>query len=358
MRILNQIHQNDLKNLRRTGIPTDLRLNDTIVATLDDSHCIQLGGQNEDVTAARKLSIGVLKPKLDRRRAGEEAEVTIRSVLEDMLGDSSHLTHCEETFTAKNKVNLTTFRIKLNFYKQKFPSPRTYNLELLTESVGEAISEDILDTGEWALDLFYVTPRESCLRGGHEVMLVSEYDLKKDVRPIFQVYDENDEPCELLHSLNQPKIKSVSSGNKTDLGCYIGKKTCFILITPDQREELCIELKEKNLKLKILLKRGKYVSQNKVEFKYLGISNCPYQHSLHLPKIELAKPFISKRKVEEGKEEKKNSNSTMSKIIRTDAQFERGFRLPPISEMMTKEENLRQVICSSIDLRSNSFDLF
>ena len=344
VRIVNKIEQNDVKNLRRSGIPTDLRLKNTIVATLDDQHRIHLGGQKEDEMTSKRLSIGVLKPKLDRRRGGGEREVTIRSVLEDMLGeDSPHLAHCQETFTAKNKVNLTRFRIKVNFIK--LPSPwASHNLDLPSESAGEATSEDILDTGEWALDLFFVTPRESCLSGGHEITLTSEYDIKKDVRPIFQVYDENDEPCELVQSLNQPKIKSVSS--KNDLGSYIGKKTSFILITPAQKKELCLELKEKNLKLKILLKREKYVSQKKFEFKYLDIGYCPYQHSLSLPRIESARPFISKRKVEEGKEEKKNSSPTRPKILRTETRLDESFRLPPISEMMTTTEHMRQVFCS------------
>ena len=125
----------------------------------------------------------------------------------------------------------------------------------------------------------------SCLDGGHEITLVSEYDLKKDVVPVFQVYDEFDEPCELSQRLNQPKIKCGLSSN--DHGLYIGKKTSFIMLCPGQGRELLTELTTRRLKLKILIKRGKYVSQKKFDFKYLEVSgdHCPYhlQHNHLLP---------------------------------------------------------------------------
>lgn len=41
------------------------------------------------------------------------------------------------------------------------------------------------------------------------------------------------------------------------------------MITLAQNRELVLELRERNLKLKILILRGKYVSQRKFEFKYL-----------------------------------------------------------------------------------------
>ena len=346
MRIINNIPAEDLINTARTNIPTDLRDRNTIVATLDQNHCIQLGGQKEEEKGPTKLSIGVLKPKLERK-GRSSCEATIQSVLADMQGQSNKQLSdwCEECFTAKSKVNLTMFRIKVNFYQEP-PDCQLWQLPdwvshplLLTEPAGEAISQDILDTGEWALDLFYVSPRVSCLDGGHEITLVSEYDLKKDVVPVFQVYDEYDEPCELSQRLNQPKIK-CGGRSTNDHGRYIGKKTSFIMLCPGQGRELLTELNNRKLKLKILIKRGKYVSHNKFEFKYLEVSgdSCPYQHQHNhlLPTIESAKPFSSKRRVEEGKKEKK----TRQKINKTETQAQ-DISLPPISEMIEVHEDLR-----------------
>ena len=341
MRIVNNIPAEDAINRARTNIPTDLTEGNTIVATLDKNHCIQLGGQKEEENGPTKLNIGLLKPKLERR-GRSSCEATIQSVLADMLGDCNKQLSdwCEECFTAKSKVNLTMFRIKVNFYQEtecQLGGWVTHPL-LLTEPAGDAISQDILDTGEWALDLFYVSPRVSCLDGGHEITLVSEYDLKKDVVPVFQVYDEFDEPCELSQRLNQPKIKCGLSSN--DHGLYIGKKTSFIMLCPGQGRELLTELTTRRLKLKILIKRGKYVSQKKFDFKYLEVSgdHCPYhlQHNHLLPTIESAKPFYSKRKVEEGKEEKK----TRLKMNKTETP-RNDIALPPISQMMEVHDDLR-----------------
>ena len=344
VRIVNHIPPEDLINRGRTHIPTDLRKGNTIVATLDRNHCIQLGGQKEEENGPTKLSIGVLKPKLERK-GRSSSEATIQSVLADLLGDDSRelAEGCEECFTAKSKVNLTMFRIKVNFYTQTDCHHLSWVSQplLLREPAGESISQDILDTGEWALDLFYVSPRVSCLGGGHEITLVSEYDLKKDVVPVFQVYDEQDEPCELSGRLNQPKIKNGLSSN--DHGLYIGKKTSFIMLCPGQARELLTELSARKLKLKLLIKRGKYVSQKKFEFQYLEMSgeHCPYhhQHNHRLPTIESAKPFSSKRKVEMGKEEKK----TREKKNKTETETNdlENISLPPMSEMMEVHQPLR-----------------
>ena len=87
VRIINNIPAEDLTNRARTNIPTDLRLRNTIVATLDKNHCIQLGGQKEEEKGPTKLSIGVLKPKLERK-GRSSCEATIQSVQADMLGQS------------------------------------------------------------------------------------------------------------------------------------------------------------------------------------------------------------------------------------------------------------------------------
>jgi len=332
----------DKINSKRTNIPTDLTEGNTIVATLDNNHCIQLGGQKEDENGSTKLSIGVLKPKLERK-GRSSSEATIQSVLADMLGDSSKelADSCEECFTAKSKVNLTMFRIKVNFYKETGSQVTDWVSHplLLTKPVDEAISQDILDTGEWALDLFHVSPRVSCLDGGHEITLISEYDLKKDVVPVFQVYDEQNQPCELNERLNQPKIKCGTSDS--DHGMYIGKKTSFIMLCPAQGRGLLAELTNRRLKLKILIKRGKYVSQNKFDFQYLEVSgsNCPYhlQHNHLLPRIEPAKPFFSKRKVEE---QKISYDSARLKMRKAETQMQ-DISLPPISEMIEVPDNLR-----------------
>jgi len=112
------------------------------------------------------------------------------------------------------------------------------------------------------------------------------------------------------------------------------------MLCPGQGRELLSELTSRRLKLKILIKRGKYVSQNKFDFKYLEVSGdcCPYQynHNHLLPTIQSAKPFYSKRKVEEGKEEKK----TRLKMNKTETQ-RHDIALPPISQMMEVQDDLR-----------------
>merc|ERR1712110_1400356 len=114
----------------------------------------------------------------------------------------------------------------------------------------------------------------------------------------------------------------------------------------------------RRLKLKILIKRGKYVSQKKFDFKYLEVSgdHCPYhlQHNHLLPTIESAKPFYSKRKVEEGKEEKK----TRLKMNKTETP-RNDIALPPISQMMEVHDDLRMnqvrpVEATSMDPNVNS----
>ena len=139
------------------------------------------------------------------------------------------------------------------------------------------------------------------------VILLSEYDLKSDVKPIFQVYNDNNEPCALENKLSQPKERTEKRKHG-DLGCYIRKKTSFILITPSQSIEVLQEIKAKNLKLKILIKRGKLVSQNKFDFEYLDF-NCYYNHNHQLPEIKSARPYHPKKKAEKGEDKKQQQNN-------------------------------------------------
>ena len=151
------------------------------------------------------LNLILLLPK--QRARSIDGETTVPRVLMDRLGipDSKALLPYERMYKGKNGKNLKKMRIKVTFsagdYKSTTVSPQT-----------------IVDTGNkdiGAMDFVDAHPRRSCCRGGRKVILLSEYNLCKDIVPVFLVYTtdpetgEEEERSDLEQLLRQPEDVEV-----------------------------------------------------------------------------------------------------------------------------------------------------
>ena len=241
VRIINLASELDLGR----DIPVSADDPRSVVTSLTNDGCIVLGGKRGE------LNLIALQPKQDGRAKLEEA--TLTKVLRDRLRtDNKHLIEgVEKLFKKVNSSNLKMFRIRADFYDET------------GHHIGSTISETIKDTGNkksGAMDLHDVSAQRSCCRGGRKIFMESEYSLAKDVRPVFQVYDEagNHWP-EDDQKLNQPAGKQVKVRNNA-----------IHIITPEQQESIINQLALDNKHIELLFKRDSdgYCSPNKFWFQY------------------------------------------------------------------------------------------
>ena len=167
------------------------------VASLRKDRTLGMSKRRED------LNLILLQPK--QRTRASDGEATITKVLMDRLGisgleDETAILPYEKLFKGKNAKNMKRMRIKVDFIQDEYLS---YAIS----------SETLIDTGNkdiGAMDFVDAHPLSSCSRGGRTVMLLSEYNLAKDIGPVFLVYTpnsntgEDEERQDLEHLLVQP----------------------------------------------------------------------------------------------------------------------------------------------------------
>ena len=227
------------------NIPVSVTDRRSIVTTVNSQGAIVLGGKRGE------LNLIALQPKQDGRAKADEATVT--KVLGDRLGtdDKGLIQSVEQLFKKVHSSNLKMFRIRADFYDEA-----GYN-------IGFTMSETIKDTGNkksGAMDLHDVSAQKSCTKGGRKIFMESEYSLAKDVRPVFQVYDEADNHWpEDDEKLNQPGGKAVKVRNNA-----------IHIITPEQQESVIDQLALENKTIFLLFKRDSdgYCSPRKFPFQY------------------------------------------------------------------------------------------
>lgn len=211
---------------------------------------------NNTIILGRKrgeLNLILLQPKQKSR--AQEAEATVTKVLMDRLQveDEKQLTEYEKLFKGKNSKNLKRLRLKVDFYTESFHysaiSPQT-----------------IIDTGNkdiGAMDFVDLHPRGSCVKGNRMVILISEYNLSKDISPIFQVYTTDADEEEVLRpDLERFLVQPKEGGSRIDV-----RNTQIIFWTPSQ--PLLKNIKEP-YSIKVAVKRhgDGHISCKKFNFFY------------------------------------------------------------------------------------------
>merc|ERR1719481_268525 len=109
------------------------------------------------------------------------------------IEDGPLLQKYEKLFKGKNIRNLKKLRIQARFFNNSFDKT------VLSD-------QEIIDTGNkdiGAMDFLDMHPRKSCEKGGRQIIIVSEYNLSKDVVPIFEVYINNHQTLERAPSLDR-----------------------------------------------------------------------------------------------------------------------------------------------------------
>jgi len=267
---------------------------------------------NGDIVLGRKkdqLNLIILQPKQQTRAKPNEATVT--DVLRDRLCQNKELKikniqECENLFKGReNAKNLKKVRLKVDFYNE------------MDVHCGSAVSpQTIIDTGSkeiGSMDFYDATPHKSCVEGGRKVIMVSEYNLDKNVAPIFQVFDEFDEHRpELDTLLIQPSKFSL-------------KNQTIVFITPPQPRLQEIRANLRNFFIKLLAKRGGdgYTSNKTFNFTYLDhrFNCCPFcdfkvdtDDPVQIEAgIERPRPGIRKRRLQtEQEKEKEKRERTLS----------------------------------------------
>jgi len=248
VKILNKISELDID---KDGHPRPVPTSDKITDVHGNS--IVLGRKKG------QLNLILLQPKQQARAKPNEATVT--KVLADRLQTSKcKVQVCEEFFKKKHAKNLQRIRLKVDFYKEN------------GDNCGSSISpQTIVNTGNkeiGSMDFYDATPHKSCVRGGRKIIMVSEYNLSKDVSPKFQVYDKCDEHRpEMDKYLIQPREFTV-------------KNQTIIFLTPQQPKLSELRKRLHNYTIKLLGKRkgDGYTSNKMFNFRYIEheMNQCPF----------------------------------------------------------------------------------
>ena len=266
----------------RDTIPLDPMEDDSIVTTYGEDNIIHLG---KDST---KLNLIPLQPK-QQSRAQKGREANIQDVLVHRLNlfgsnDIETLENIESFYYKKkgskkgrdkNGVNIKKFRMRVDFFIDGKPTIREF-------------SDEIKDTGnkkEGSMDIYDVINQKSCCMGGRKVCIVSEYSLaKEDVKPVLQIYDQDDNHVPEMEYLITPiQDKDVKVRNLT-----------IHLLTPPQNYLNIHSLELDGYVIKLLLKRDTdgYESPNKYKFQYIQHQECPGMYMCPFCDLKVDDPIV------------------------------------------------------------------
>ena len=251
----------------RNSVPRNPWSPDAVVTTLrsDPNHpelggnCIIIG-KNE-----KEMNLKELQPKQKSRAKPGEANIT--DILLDRVGNADTAKTIEAFYENQGKkkmaINMKMFRIRVQFF-------RDFTCQTLISAEADMVSDVIKDTGNkkaGALDISHAINLKSCCKGGRQVSIHSEYTLeKKDVKPVFGVFDPKDngeDPTNYIenYKLNQPDERKMHIGN---LG--------IVFRTPEQNIDVVSEILSSGYQIKLLLHRkfDDYESPKKFVFTYIN----------------------------------------------------------------------------------------
>lgn len=284
-----------------------------------------------------EIIIKPFKPKLE----GKDDEPTIRDIFGDRLRSETQKVRniLESFYTKKNARNIKMFRLRVRFYD--------WNTK---ELIGTGTSDDdIKDTGDQktgAMDIFDVNNVVSCCSGGRKTTITSMWKLAdKEVKPIFQVYNEHEKPVqEETDLLKQPNEKDIMVRHEAVI---------FISPKQDPRKIKYIQT-EKGHKIKLLLLRDDGYESSKFDFKYIQHipdSPCAFcelkvdgEYPAKLPKQEEpAKPNHIKRHMTVDKNKKNPKKPKMCGLPDTsgDDSNDSGNHSPPPYDHLRSQVLLR-----------------
>jgi len=266
----------------RNTIPLHPEDDNSIVTTYGEDNIIHLGKKSE------MMNLIPLQPKQKSRAMGG-LEANIEDVLTHRLhsfgsNDQDTLENIESFYYKKkggkkgrdkNGVNIKKYRMRVDFFLD--------GNQPITE-----YSDEIKDTGnkkEGSMDIFDVINQKSCCKGGRKVCIVSEYSLsKEDVRPVLQIYDQDDNPVpEMEYLINPIEKKDFKVRNLT-----------IHLLMPQQNFANINHLEMEGYVIKLLLKRDTdgYESPKKFKFQYIQHLECNGMHMCPFCDFKVDDPIV------------------------------------------------------------------
>ena len=220
---------------------------------------------NNTINLGRKrgdLNLILLQPKQKSR--AKEQEATVTKVLMNRLGiaDTNALTEYEKLFKGKNIKNMKKLRIKVVFFCESFQF--------------DSISpQHIIDTGNkdiGAMDFIDCLPRKCCDKGLRKIHMVSEYNLSKDVAPIFQVFRPDGK-----NWVHAPEYEKFLIQPADHVSKYIVRNTKIVFEAPPQPNLAEIP---RACQIKIAVKRfgDGHITDKKFKFFYIDCveGQCMY----------------------------------------------------------------------------------
>eukprot|EP00090_Calanus_glacialis_P004160 TRINITY_DN13074_c0_g1_i1.p1 TRINITY_DN13074_c0_g1~~TRINITY_DN13074_c0_g1_i1.p1 ORF type:complete len:370 (-),score=71.49 TRINITY_DN13074_c0_g1_i1:116-1225(-) len=240
--IMNRLSELDIE---RDGQTRNVPLKD--VVTRMDANTITLGRKRG------QLNLVLLQPKQKSR--AQKAEATVTKVLMDRLktNDEEVIAKYEKLYKGKNSKNLKRLRLKVDFYTDTFQ----YSV-ISPQTIVDSGNKDI-----GAMDFVDAHPRKSCTNGNRLIIIISEYNLSKDITPIFQIFTTDSISGEKQRpDLEQFLVQPEENENRIEI-----RNTQITFRTP--RQPMLQRIREEyTLKLAVRRNGDGYISSTKFNFEY------------------------------------------------------------------------------------------
>jgi len=240
--ILNRLSELDMeKDGQRRNVP----LKD--VVTRMEGNAITLGRKRG------QLNLVLLQPKQKSR--AQKAEATVTKVLMDRLktNDEAVISKYERLYKGKNSKNLKRLRLKVDFYTDTFQ----YSV-ISPQTIVDSGNKDI-----GAMDFVDAHPQKSCTNGGRLIIIISEYNLSKDITPIFQIFTSDSINGEIhRHDLDQYLVQPEENESRIEI-----RNTQITFRSPAQP---MLQRIREDFTLKLAVRRNGdgYISSTKFNFEY------------------------------------------------------------------------------------------
>ena len=154
---------------------TELSDTDIKAGVPEEDEVTQVQGSFIRLGEGRKdLKLMIIQPTIDECKAIIDCRIPSAT--------SEYKRILQDKFT-KNRKNRKMVRLQVDFYNNN------------EEHCGFAVSPIIVDSNDkdvGPLEFSEVHPSKSCINGGRKIVMISVFDLAKDVMPVFQVFDEMD----------------------------------------------------------------------------------------------------------------------------------------------------------------------
>jgi len=230
---------------------------------LEDKVCQVQGNTITLGKRPQMLNLIIVQPKQRSRADAEEATVT--KVISDRLQSkgmpffSETLTKLENCFKGgKFGKNMKQVKLKVEF--TDYQTGELIAWDISEETIGDYTNKHI-----GPLDLADASPLKTCMQGGRKVIIVSEQNLPKDVKPIFQIWSGDRERTDLEKYITQPSEIQVRADS-------------ILFLTPPQLQLPNIDCKNLTLTLAVRRIEDGHISQKKFPFHYAhhNLDHCRF----------------------------------------------------------------------------------